>query len=146
MRPGSLCIACDTPRTKPFPNGGDTKLVSPEISSRDVPRYPEYQDIGRDRAGKEDRMNLMTIAAMRVMANQSGSSMLTTIKSLLTGGCGFLGGGLIVFGAISLGMNIHNGASGNGAAIGSAVGTIVGGAVICAAAVYFNTLDVSWAS
>lgn len=121
-------------------------MVSTEIPSRAVPRCFEYQDIGRDRAGKEDRMNLMTIAAMRVMANQSGSSMLTTIKSLLTGGCGFLGGGLIVFGAISLGMNIHNGASGNGAAIGSAVATIVGGAVICAAAVYFNTLDVSWAS
>lgn len=92
-------------------------------------------------------MNQITIAAaMRVMANQSGSSMLTTIKNLLVGGCGFMGGGLIVFGAISLGMNIHNGASGNGAAIGSAVATIVGGAVICAAAVYFGTLDVSWAN
>lgn len=85
-------------------------------------------------------------AAVRLAATTSGSDMLSKIKGLLSGGCGFLGGGLIVFGAISLGMNVHNGASGNGAAIGSAVATIVGGAIIVAAAVYFNSLDISWAS
>lgn len=75
----------------------------------------------------------------------NGIQILTAIRSLLAGGCGFLGAGMIIFGAISIGTNVSGGAAGNGAAIAQGVATLVGGVIICAAAVYFNQLDISWA-
>lgn len=75
----------------------------------------------------------------------NGVEILTAIRGLLAGGCGFLGAAMIVFGAISIGTNVSGGAAGNGAAIAQGVATLIGGVIIAAAAVYFGTLDVSWA-
>lgn len=74
----------------------------------------------------------------------SGNTLLNNITNLLKGGITFLGAAMIIWGAVSIGINVHNGASGNGAAIASGVGTLVGGVIITAAAVYFGMLDTSW--
>lgn len=83
-------------------------------------------------------------ASLPVVAATSGSAVLSKVVSHLTGGIGFLGGAMIVWGAVTIGINVHNGASGNGSAIASGVGVAVGGAIIAAAAAYFGTLDLSW--
>lgn len=75
----------------------------------------------------------------------NGIELLNMVKVLLSGGVGFLGAGMIIFGAVSIGTNVSGGAAGNGAAIAQGVATLVGGVIIAAAAVYFNMLDVSWA-
>lgn len=66
--------------------------------------------------------------------------MLANIISLVSGCVTFLGGFLIVWGAVSLGLREQQG----GAQIASAISTIAGGAIIVAAAVYFGMLDTSW--
>ena len=61
----------------------------------------------------------------------------------LVSGCGsFLGGFLVVWGAVSLGLAIRE--QQGGAQIASAISTIAGGAIIIAASVYFGMLDTSW--
>lgn len=74
----------------------------------------------------------------------TGSEILNQVINLLKGGIGFLGAAMVVWGAVTIGINVHNGASGNGSAIASGVGILVGGVIISAAAVYFGTLDTSW--
>lgn len=69
---------------------------------------------------------------------------LSSAISLLSGGVGFLGGILIVFGLVNLGLSLKDGAQGGGGQLGGAIAMIVGGAVVVAAAVYFGTLDTSW--
>ena len=54
----------------------------------------------------------------------------------------FLGGFLVVWGAVSLGLAIRE--QQGGSQIASAISTIAGGAIIIAAAVYFGMLDTSW--
>lgn len=76
----------------------------------------------------------------------NGIEILDAIKTLLSGGCGFLGAGMVIFGAISIGTNVSGGAAGNGAAIAQGVATLIGGVIIAAAAVYFGQLDISWAT
>lgn len=71
---------------------------------------------------------------------------LNTIKNMLSGGMTFLGGAMSVFGAVTIGINVHNGASGNGSAIATGVATLIGGVVIAAAGVYFGGLDIDWAN
>ncbi|MDD5925520.1 hypothetical protein [Ellagibacter isourolithinifaciens] len=68
--------------------------------------------------------------------------MLTNIISLVTGCVTFLGGFLVVWGAVSLGMAIRE--QQGGPAMGQAISGIAGGAIIIAAAVYFGQLDTSW--
>ena len=51
---------------------------------------------------------------------------------------------MVVWGGVTIGINVHNGASGNGAAIAAGVGTLIGGVIVSAAALYFGTLDTSW--
>lgn len=68
--------------------------------------------------------------------------MLSNIISLVSGCVTFLGGFLIVWGAVSLGLAIRE--QQGGAQIASAISTIAGGAIIVAAAVYFGMLDTSW--
>jgi hypothetical protein len=63
---------------------------------------------------------------------------------LLTGGVTFLGGVLVVFGVVNLGMALKDGAQGGGGQIAGAIASIVGGAVIMAAAYYFGTLPTDW--
>ena len=57
--------------------------------------------------------------------------MLANIISLVSGCVTFLGGFVVVWGAVSLGIAIRS-------------ATIAGGAIIIAAAVYFGQLDTSW--
>lgn len=90
-----------------------------------------------------------TVAAMMatraaMIPVDTGSEILTKVINLLKGGVGFLGAAMVVWGAVTIGINVHNGASGNGSAIASGVGILVGGVVISAAAVYFGSLDTSW--
>lgn len=61
--------------------------------------------------------------------------MLANIINLVSGCVTFLGGFLIVWGAVSLGLAIRE--QQGGASIASAISTI-------AAAVYFGMLDTSW--
>jgi hypothetical protein len=67
---------------------------------------------------------------------------LANIITLVSGCVTFLGGFLIVWGAVSLGLAIRE--QQGGAQIASAISTIAGGAIIVAAAVYFGMLDTSW--
>ena len=64
------------------------------------------------------------------------------IIGLVSGCVTFLGGFLIVWGAVSLGLAIRE--QQGGAQIASAISTIAGGAIIIAAAIYFGQLDTSW--
>ncbi|MDO4596685.1 MAG: hypothetical protein Q4B30_06965 [Coriobacteriaceae bacterium] len=91
-------------------------------------------------------LNTAAMKYVPVMAKITGSATLQKVVDMLSGGITFLGGGMIVWGAISVGVNIREGSSGNGSAVASSVGMIVGGAVIIAAAVFFKGLDLDWAS
>ena len=66
--------------------------------------------------------------------------MLSQIISLVSGCVTFLGGFLVVWGAVGLAIREQQG----GSQIASAISTIAGGAIIIAAAVYFGMLDTSW--
>lgn len=72
------------------------------------------------------------------------ASILSNIKGLLSGGVSFLGAAMVVFGAVTIGINVHGAAQGNGGAISSGVAMVIGGVIIAAAAIYFGSLDVSW--
>lgn len=71
--------------------------------------------------------------------------MLSNAINMLTGGVTFLGGVLVVFGLINLGMTIKDGMQGGGGQLSGAIAMIVGGAIVIGAAFYFSSLDVSWA-
>lgn len=68
--------------------------------------------------------------------------LLNQIIKLVLGCVSFLGGFLVVWGAVSLGLAIRE--QQGGAQIASAISTIAGGAIIIAASVYFGMLDTSW--
>lgn len=70
--------------------------------------------------------------------------MLDNVVQMLTQGVTFLGGVLIVFGLINLGMTIKDGMQGGGGQLAGAIAMIVGGAIVCGAAIYFGSLDTSW--
>ena len=67
---------------------------------------------------------------------------LNEIITLISGCVSFLGGFLVVWGAVSLGLAIRE--QQGGAQIASAISTIAGGGIIIAASVYFGMLDTSW--
>ena len=69
--------------------------------------------------------------------------MLNNIISLVSGCVTFLGGFLVVWGAVQLGRSIGN-CGGGGEGMEAGIATIAGGAIIIAAAVYFGQLDTSW--
>lgn len=71
--------------------------------------------------------------------------MLANAINLLTQGMTFMGGALIVFGLINLGMTIKDGMQGGGGQLSGAIAMMIGGAVIIGASVYFGSLDISWA-
>lgn len=71
--------------------------------------------------------------------------MLKNVITMVQQGVTFLGGFLIVFGLVNLGITIKEGTQGGGGQLSSAIATIVGGAIVLGAALYFGTLDVSWA-
>ena len=72
----------------------------------------------------------------------SEDKLLNQIIKLVSGCVSFLGGFLVVWGAVSLGLAIRE--QQGGAQIASAISTIAGGAIIIAASVYFGMLDTSW--
>lgn len=71
--------------------------------------------------------------------------MLQNAVKMLTQGITFLGGVLVVFGLVNLGMTIKDGMQGGGGQLAGAIAMIVGGAVVIGSAAYFGSLDVSWA-
>lgn len=70
--------------------------------------------------------------------------MLPKVISLLTNGVTFLGGVLIVFGLINLGMTIKDGMQGGGGQLSGAIAMIVGGGIIVFAAAYFGSLNTNF--
>lgn len=71
--------------------------------------------------------------------------MLDNAVNMLTQGVTFLGGVLVVFGLINLGMTIKDGMQGGGGQLSGAIAMIVGGAVVVGAAIYFGQLNTGWA-
>lgn len=71
--------------------------------------------------------------------------MLDNAVKMLTQGVTFLGGVLVVFGLINLGMTIKDGMQGGGGQLSGAIAMIVGGAIVVGAAVYFSQLNTGWA-
>ena len=63
--------------------------------------------------------------------------MLDNAVNMLTQGVTFLGGVLVVFGLINLGMTIKDGMQGGGGQLS--------GAIVVGAAIYFGQLNTSWA-
>ena len=71
--------------------------------------------------------------------------MLDNAVNMLTQGVSFLGGVLVVFDLINLGMTIKDGMQGGGGQLSGAIAMIVGGAIVVGAAIYFGQLNTSWA-
>lgn len=71
--------------------------------------------------------------------------MLDNAVNMLTQGITFLGGVLVVFGLINLGMTIKDGMQGGGGQLSGAIAMIVGGAIVVGAAIYFGLLNTGWA-
>ena len=71
--------------------------------------------------------------------------MLDNAVNMLTQGVTFLGGVLVVFGLINLGMTIKDGMQGGGGQLSGAIAMIVGGAIVVGAAIYFGQLNPGWA-
>ena len=71
--------------------------------------------------------------------------MLDNAVNMLTQAATFLGGVLVVFGLINLGMTIKDGMQGGGGQLSGAIAMIAGGAIVVGAAIYFGQLDTSWA-
>ena len=71
--------------------------------------------------------------------------MLANAVNMLTQGVTFLGGVLVVFGLINLGMTIKDGMQGGGGQLSGAIAMIVGGAIVVGAAIYFGQLNTGWA-
>ena len=72
--------------------------------------------------------------------------MLSNVVSMLSQGITFLGGVLVVFGPVNLGMTIKDGMQGGGGQLSGAIAMIVGGAIVIGAAVYFGSLNTGWAA
>ena len=71
--------------------------------------------------------------------------MLDNAVNMLTQGVTFLGGVLVVFGLINLGMTIKDGMQGGGGQLSGAIAMIVCGAIVVGAAIYFGQLNTGWA-
>lgn len=71
---------------------------------------------------------------------------LSSIVDKISGGVMFLGGAVLVFGLINLGLALKDGAQGGGGQLGGAIAMIVGGGVVMGAAAFFGSLDVSFAA
>lgn len=71
--------------------------------------------------------------------------MLDNAVNMLTQGVTFLGGVLVVFGLINLGMTIKDGMQGGGGQLSGAIAMIVDGAIVVGAAIYFGQLNTGWA-
>lgn len=70
--------------------------------------------------------------------------MLANIMNMLSIAVGMLGGVMIVFGAVNLGLTIKDGIQGGGGQLAGAIAMMVGGGIIVAAALYFNSLPTTF--
>ena len=68
---------------------------------------------------------------------------LANVLKLLSGGICCLGGGLVIWGLVQLGMGWKDG-SGGGGQINGALGFIIGGAAVFGAGLLLGNLDTSW--
>ena len=69
------------------------------------------------------------------------TTMLSDVINLLTDGITGLGGVLLVFGLVNLGMTVKDGMQGGGGQLSGAIAMIVGGLIVMVAAGYFSTID-----
>lgn len=67
------------------------------------------------------------------------ASTFNSIRDTISTGLQAVGAAMVVFGAVTIGMNVSGAAQGNGGAISSGIATMVGGAVIAFAATLFKT-------
>ena len=56
----------------------------------------------------------------------------------------YIGATVLVIGLIYLGIQLKDGMQGGGGQLAGAIAMIVGGAIVCGAAIYFGSLDTSW--
>lgn len=70
---------------------------------------------------------------------------LASVLNKLSGGIIALGGFLLVFGLVNLGLTIKDGMQGGGGQLSGAIAMLVGGGIVIAAGAFFGQIDVSWA-
>lgn len=70
--------------------------------------------------------------------------MLDEVMNMLSQGVIFLGGVLVIFGLINLGMTIKDGMQGGGGQLAGAIAMIVGGGIIVAAGALFGSLETNF--
>ena len=70
---------------------------------------------------------------------------LASVLTKLSGGIVALGGFLLVFGLVNLGLTIKDGMQGGGGQLSGAIAMLVGGGIVIAAGAFFGQIDVSWA-
>lgn len=71
---------------------------------------------------------------------------LTDFIGRFSGAVGFIGSCMIAFGVIQLALMSKDVLTGGGAQIAGAIGMIVAGVLVVAAAAYFGMIDTSWAN
>lgn len=89
---------------------------------------------------------IVTYLAPALGYADDAKTILEKIRDLLKGGLGFLGGAMVVFGGIIIGINVHGTAQGNGGQISQGVAVLIGGVIISAAAIFFGNLSIDWAT
>ena len=90
----------------------------------------------------EEKLKIMQ---KTIKQERKESAMLENVKNLLSDGVTALGGILIVFGLVNLGLTIKDGMQGGGGQLSGALAMIIGGAIVVGAAVYFKT-GINWGS
>ena len=76
------------------------------------------------------------------VATAGGAEMVTKILNMTRVGVTALGVGILIFGAVRLGLSLKDG-QGNGDSNASSVGMILGGALIVGAAQLFSQIDIA---
>lgn len=105
------------------------------------------KDATEARAGIINRANAAAAAGFAALSAPTfavaanATETFDAVKGLISNGLGVIGGAMVVFGAVTVGLNVSGAAQGNGGAIGAGIATMVGGAVIAAAAIYFGGLS-----
>lgn len=95
------------------------------------------------RIARSAALTLVISVAVLYLGDRFG--MLGEVMNLISQGVTFLGGVLIVFGLVNLGMTVKDGIQGGGGQLAGAIAMIVGGGIVIGAAIYFGTLDTSFA-
>lgn len=83
---------------------------------------------------------VMTSPVVAWADGTQAASTFDSIKNVISTGLQAVGAAMVVFGAVTIGMNVSGAAQGNGGAISSGIATMVGGAVIAVAATFFKDI------